>query len=88
MNTIDLAQVASVVNPNKKCVPYKANAHRFTKIAFDVFQLNDTPTESYWTLETLDDGQEYLVARYEDDTDEDTIEVKSTHKRRIDKVVI
>lgn len=68
METVDLKSVAKAIIPDKSKVLYKDNAHNFTKVAFDVFQLNNAPVESYWILEKAEDGQEYLVAKYDEDT--------------------
>ena len=72
METIDLMKVAQAINPDTKCLLYEENKHLFTKVAgaFDVFQMNSSSVESYWILEKGDDGQEYLVAQYEDSFDE------------------
>ena len=72
METIDLMKVAQAISPDTKCLPYEENKHLFTKVAgaFDVFQMNRSPVESYWILEKGDDGQEYLVAQYEDSSGE------------------
>lgn len=84
METIDLTKVAKVVDPDKKRLPYGKYKHLFTKVAFDVFQLNSSPVESYWTLEKGDDGQEYLVANYEKEPDE-KLQVKSSWEALSDK---
>ena len=67
MDTLDFEQLSKDINPNKKRLSYNENKQFFTKVAFDVFQLNNSPVESYWVLETAEDGKEYLVAKYEDD---------------------
>jgi len=77
MEKIDLKSVAEAIIPNKNKVLYKDNASNFTKVAFDVFQLNNSPVESYWILEKAEDGQEYLVAKYEEDS---SLEVLATVK--------
>jgi len=65
MENIDLTTVAAAINKDNKRLLYSAHKHRFTKIGFDVFKLNNSPVESYWTLEQAEDGKEYLVANYE-----------------------
>ena len=65
METIDLTKVAEVLKTDEKRLPYKKYKHLFTKIAFDVFQLNSSPVESYWILEKDENGEEYLAANYE-----------------------
>jgi len=65
METIDLTKVAEAINPDDSRLPYNTHGHLFTKVAFDVFKLNNSPVESYWILEKAEDGKEYLVADYE-----------------------
>jgi len=84
METIDLTKVAKVVDPDKKRLPYGKYKHLFTKVAFDVFQLNSSPVESYWTLEKGEDGQEYLIANYEKEPDE-KMQVESSWEALSDK---
>lgn len=50
---------------NKK-LDFNKHGHLFTKVAFDVFQMNSSPIESLWTLEADEDGKQYLVATYDD----------------------
>ena len=66
MSNIEWEKVAEVVAPNTDRVPYKPNKHLFTKVAFDVYQYNNGITESLWTLEKDENGEEYLVAQYDD----------------------
>ena len=63
-----MLSVAKTILPNNRKILYSENANNFTKVAFDVFQLNNSPVESYWILEKGEDGQEYLVAKYDEDT--------------------
>jgi hypothetical protein len=76
METLDWKKLALDVNPDTKKVLYEPNKQHFTKIAFDVFQLNTSPVQSLWTLEEDDDGTSYLVAQYED-IEERPLESKS-----------
>lgn len=69
MDTLDFEKLAKTVNPDTTRLPYQQVKQHFTKVAFDVFQLNNTPFESYWILEQGEDGQEYLVAKYDDAPD-------------------
>jgi len=86
METIDWTKLANVVNPKLDRIPYEPNKHLFTKVAFDVFQLNTSPVESLWVLETNDEGEEYLAAMYDgEDTTGDKIEVKSSWQALADK---
>jgi hypothetical protein len=84
METIDLTKVAKVVDPDKKRLPYDKYKHLFTKVAFDVFQLNTSPVESYWILEKDDDGKEYLSANYEKEQTEE-LQAKSSWEALSDK---
>jgi len=77
MEHINLAELSQKLFKKSNKILYKNNEHLFTKIAFDVYQFNDSPVESLWILEDGDDGEQYLVAQYEDD-DAEGIEVKSS----------
>lgn len=85
METIDLTKVASVVDPDNKRLLYSRHKHLFTKIGFDVFQMNSSPIESYWLLEKDDNGEEYLVANYEKELVEEKLNAKSSWKALSDK---
>ncbi len=85
METIDWAKVASTVIENKGRLPYNENRHLFTKVAFDVFQMNDSPFEAYWTLETGEDGEEYLVATYDAESKESGLTSESKWEALSDK---
>lgn len=78
MDTLDWAQLASVVEPRRDRVSYETNKHLFTKVAFDVFQLNSSPIESLWVLEKGEDGKEYLVAMYGEQEATKQLESKSS----------
>lgn len=67
METLDWTKLAGDITPDAGKVPYETHRHLFRKVAFDVFQLNSSPVESLWILEEGEDGQQYLVARYEDE---------------------
>lgn len=73
METLDWTGLASNVVPQSGKLLYEPNKHNFRRIAFDVFKMNGSPVESLWILEECDDGQEYLVAKY-DDSDDENIE--------------
>ncbi len=83
METIDFSSVSETICSNQKKVLYETNKHNFTKIAFDVFQLNTSPIESYWILEKGEDGKEYLFAQYEEN--EPTLNVISEWEVLSDK---
>jgi hypothetical protein len=76
METLEWTKLASAILPETGKVQYESNKHLFTKVAFDVFQLNTSPIESLWILEDGEDGKQYLVARY-DENDAQSLEVKS-----------
>lgn len=84
METLDWNDLADKVVPKPGKVLYSENKHRFTKVAFDVFRMNDSPIESLWILEDGDDGKQYLVARY-DDQEEGQLEAKSSWMALLDK---
>lgn len=68
METLDWNQLDGNINPNTKVVSYEQNKHLFTKVAFDVFQLNSSPVDSLWVLEQGEDGTQFLVAQYDDES--------------------
>ena len=74
---MDLKKLANIVTPNTNKVAYEANKEHFSKIAFDVFRLNNSTSDALWILEDGDDGSQYLVAQYEDSETERPIELKS-----------
>ena len=76
METLDWDCVEQVVVPNTKKIAYETNKHLFKKVAFDVYRLNSSPTESLWILEDGEDGKQYLVAQYEE---EESIEAKGSN---------
>lgn len=78
MDILDFEQIARVINPDNTRVSYEENRHLFRKVAFDVFQLADSPIESYWILETGDDGKEYLVAQYDEGVESADLEVRGS----------
>lgn len=76
METLDWKRLATDITPETGKVLYGPNKNLFTKVAFDVFRLNNAPIDSLWTLEDGDDGEQYLVARYEDE--ESKLEAKGS----------
>jgi hypothetical protein len=78
METLDWTKLSKEMLENKGKVQYEPNKGLFTKLAFDVFQLNTTHVESLWTLESGDDGKQYLVAMYSDDDTAGSIEAKGS----------
>jgi len=84
METLDWTKLACDVVPDSGKIPYEPNKHLFRKVGFDVFQMNSSPVESLWILEDGDDGKQYLSARY-DDTESETIEVKSSWNALADR---
>ena len=85
METINWTEVLQTMKPNNNRLHYKENKHLFTKVAFDVFQLNSSPVEAHWTLEKGDDGAEYLVATYDVGSDDTGLEAKSHWEALSDK---
>ena len=78
METLDWKRLATDITPETNKVLYKTNKHFFTKVAFDVFRLNNTPIDSLWTLEDGEDGEQYLVANYEEDKETKGLEAKGS----------
>jgi hypothetical protein len=65
---MDNREWASLFNsfyPRK--LAFEENKGLFTKVAFDLFQLNSSPVESLWILEDGPDGKQYLSATYDSD---------------------
>lgn len=85
MDTLDWNMLADRYAAKQVKVPYEPNKQFFTKVAFDVFQLNTSPVESLWTLEEGEDGKQYLVAVYNDETQEKPLEAKSEWHALADK---
>jgi len=81
---MDWTKLAADIVPETGRIPYKPNKHLFRKVAFDVFQLNSSPVESLWTLEDGEDGNQFLVAQYNDEGP-DTLEVESNWKALSDR---
>lgn len=71
--SLDFAQLCVVVAPDR--IPLRGNEHRITRIAFDMFRL-DNDKENLWQVQADDDGNEFLVRTYELPKD-DTLQVKS-----------
>lgn len=84
MENLDWIKLASELTNSDK-VPYDANKHLFTKVAFDVFQLNGSSVESLWKLESDEDGKQFLVAMYDEKQDNDKIVSKSNWNALSDK---
>jgi hypothetical protein len=77
METLDWDCLERDVVPDNKKIAYEPNKHLFKKVAFDVYRLNSSPTESLWILEDGEDGKQYLVAQYEEESE--NIEVKGSN---------
>jgi len=83
--TLDWTKLAKDVVPDTDKILYEPNKHLFTKIAFDVFQLNNVPVKSYWTLEDGEDGKQYLVAQYGEEITQENLESKSHWLALVDR---
>jgi hypothetical protein len=70
---LDFAQLCAVVAPDR--IPLCGNEHRITRVAFDMFRL-DNDKENLWQVQADDDGNEFLVRTYELPKD-DTLQAKS-----------
>lgn len=67
MSSIDYNKLfEKIIKKEKLRIAFKENQHNFTKIAFDVYQLNSSPIESLWVLENDAEDGEILVAMYDD----------------------
>lgn len=85
METLNWTQLSHEITPKSNKVPYEPYKHLFTKIAFDVFQLNTSPVENLWILEECEDGKQYLSARYSDEESPQSLEAKSNWLALVDK---
>jgi len=85
MDTLDWTELSGVVDPDLRKISYEQNKHLFTKVAFDVFQLNSSPVDSLWILEDDDDGAQFLVARYEDEDADSGLKAESSWAALADK---
>lgn len=85
MDNINWADVVGAATPDNSRVSYNDNKHLFTKIAFDVFQLNSSPVEAYWRLEKGEEGADFLVATYDVDSTSEGLEVTSGWNAITDK---
>jgi len=70
---LDCSHLCSVVAPDR--IPVRGNEHRITRIAFDMFRL-DEDKENLWQVQADDDGNEFLVRTYELPKD-DALQAKS-----------
>jgi hypothetical protein len=70
---LDFSHLCAVVAPDR--IPLLGNEHRITRIAFDMFRLDDDK-ENLWQVQADDDGNEFLVRTYELPKDE-ALQVKS-----------
>jgi hypothetical protein len=59
---LDYSHLRAVVEPDR--IPVRGNEHRITRIAFDLFRLDDDK-ENLWQVQADDDGNEFLVRTYE-----------------------
>jgi len=57
---LDLLPIAQTVN---KRIMVRGNEHKLTRVAFDMFRINDNP-ETLWKIQSDDDGNEFLVRTY------------------------
>lgn len=72
MDTLDWDSLSKSINKTDK-IAFEPNRGLFTKVAFDVFQLNTSPAESLWKLEEDESGEQFLVAMYDDANAEITV---------------
>jgi hypothetical protein len=59
---LDYSHLCAVVAPDR--ILLRGNEHRITRIAFDMFRLDDDK-ENLWQVQADDDGNEFLVRTYE-----------------------
>ena len=85
MDTLDWTQLSGAVDPDLRKISYEQNKHLFTKVAFDVFQLNSSPVDSLWILEDDPEGAQFLVARYDEEQSDEQLKVESDWSALADK---
>jgi hypothetical protein len=81
MNNTEWSSLFDQFYPKK--LDYEKNKHLFTKLAFDVFQLNGSPVKSLWILEDGEDGKQYLSATY--DSSEEQLEITGQWNALVNK---
>lgn len=59
---LDYSHLCAVVAPDR--ILLRGNEHRITRVAFDMFRLDDD-RENLWQVQADDDGNEFLVRTYE-----------------------
>jgi len=59
---LDFEHVERVVTPDGR-VPLRGNEHRLTRVAYDMFRMDNEP-ETLWKVQSDDDGNEFLVRTY------------------------
>ena len=67
---LDFSHLRKAVQPDQGRVPVKGNEHRLTRVAFDLFHM-DNDAESLWQVQADDDGNEFLVRTYDVDQPDD-----------------
>lgn len=70
---LDFSRLRAAVDPD--AIPLRGNEHRITRVAFDLFKL-DEDKENLWQVQADDDGNEFLVRTYELPKD-DSLQIKS-----------
>lgn len=67
---LDFSHLKEAVQPDQSRIPFKGNEHRLTRVAFDLFHM-DNDAESLWQVQADDDGNEFLVRTYDMDQPDD-----------------
>jgi len=80
---LDFSHLKEAVQPDRSRIPLKGNEHHLTRVAFDLFRM-DNDTESLWQVQADDDGNEFLVRTYDVDQHED-LQAKSNWSVDADK---
>lgn len=78
---LDFDMLDKTLNPDPDKMLLKENKHRIKCVAFDMFKIDGE--EDLWTVQTADDGQEFLVRTYNLPEDEKVAE--SAWDVKIDK---
>ncbi len=59
---LDFSYIHNIITPSER-IPVNGNEYRMTKVAFDMFRLDNEP-ETLWKVQSDDDGNEFLVRTY------------------------
>jgi len=65
---VDYSHIERMFDKNR--MPVQGNEHKMVRVAFDFFRVDGDNTDSLWSVQADDDGNEYLVRTFLDQEDE------------------